>query len=279
MRFCPLIPACAAIALMLASAGPLAAASDAGNGAAELAGTGTRYPLYDRTTDPIVAAIRAILDDAGTHGAFLDKRDAAAVAEFYQEQGFAPAWTRDGRLTERAEPIIRRVHQADLDGLDPYAYRTPVIGMGSVVPVSVAITARADVMLSRAIVAYARHANSGRYDPADISPNIDYKPHLPDPIAVLSNVATAADPAAALASYNPTHPQFLRLRDKLAEIRATETERPPVVPAGPNLKLGAKDPRVAVLRQRLKVAAAAAPDRFDEAVDEAIRAFQESVGL
>ncbi len=125
-------------------------------------------------------------------------------------------------------------------------------------PATIEALARADVLLSHSIVTYARHAHAGRYAPSDFSPNIDYKPHLPDPVAVLANVASADDPAAALASYNPTHPEFAALREKLAEIRASHVEPPPMVPPGPMLRLGVKSPRVAILRERLKVTE---PDR------------------
>ena len=240
----------------------------------------SNFPIYDRVIDPMTAAIRAMLATAGQEGAFLDKRDTAGVAEYYAERGYTPAWTVDGRLTERAKKLIVRLHQAEADGL-PDVYRTPVIGMGEVVPASIAITARAEVLLSQAIVMYARHATSGRLDPADISANFEYDRHLPDPVAVLSDLATTtADPAAALAAYNPTHPEFIALRDKLAEIRASETERPPLVPEGNNLKLGMTDARIVLLRERLNVTSFAAdPNLFDENVDLAVKAFQEQSGL
>ncbi len=152
--------------------------------------------------------------------------------------------------------------------------------MGSGVPVSLEQAARAEVMLSLALVTYAREANNGRLDPNDISANFDYKAHLPDPVEVLTNLSTAADPAAALDSYNPKRPEFQALRAKLAEIRAAETARPPVVPAGKSLKLGVTDARVAILRERLKVTDPTSdPNAFDETVDVAVKAFQEQAGL
>ena len=64
------------------------------------------FPIYDRVIDPLTAAIRAALATAGTEGSFLDKRDAAGVAEYYAEQGYTPTWTVDGKLTERAKAVI-----------------------------------------------------------------------------------------------------------------------------------------------------------------------------
>lgn len=265
--------------LVVASSGAFAAAAKPKAPAAEVQ-LAANFPIYDRVVDPMTAAIRAMLATAGQEGAYLDKRDAAGVAEYYAEQGYAPTWTVDGRLTGRAKKLIARLHEADKDGLVD-VYRTPVIGRGEVVPASIEVTARAEVMLSRALVTYSRHANSGVLDPAAISQNFEYDRHLPDPVAVLINLATTTgNPTEALAAYNPTHPEFVALRDKLAEIRANEVERPPLVPPGKNLKLGISDARVVVLRERLKVTTSAPdPMVFDDDVDLAVKAFQEQAGL
>ncbi len=275
-----LMPAVATV--ILTTAGALAATADKAAPATDdkTPAIFASYVVSDRIVDPMAEAIRSILSDAGTRGAFLDKRDAAAVAEFYDEQGYAPVWTANGKLTERALTVIARLKQANTDGLNPADYPTPHVQIGLAQPATIEAVARADVLLSRSVVTYARHAHAGRYAPADISQNIDYKPHLPDPVAVLANVAGADDPAAALASYNPTHPEFVALRKMLAQIRASHVETPPMVPAGPLLKLGVKSSRVAILRERLKVTEPADdPERFDEVVDEAVRAYQEQAGL
>src|SRR5262245_59558266 len=88
------------------------------------------FTFYDRTIDPLTASIREALLTAGKEGAFLDKRDAAGVAEYYQEQGYAPTWTLDGKLSDQAVAIIKRLADAETDGLDPRAYRTPPVGLG-----------------------------------------------------------------------------------------------------------------------------------------------------
>ncbi len=243
---------------------------------AEGSGPKTIYSLNDHTVDPMTAAIRSVLDDAGRHGGFLDKPDAAAVATYYAERAFVPAWTQNGRLSERGQLVAQRLREADTDGLDPRAYPTPpdhgFVGLRGI--------ARADVMLSRSMVTYARHAYGGRLNPAKISSNFDYDENVLDPVAVLADVIASDDPVAALVAYNPPQPEFQRLRERLAEVRATTTERPPVVAPGRFMKLDTKDPRVAVLRTRLGITAAAEdPEIFDEIVDEAVRAFQETAEL
>jgi murein L,D-transpeptidase YcbB/YkuD len=237
----------------------------------------TLFPIYDRMVDPETQAIRRAL--TAEFGDYVGKSDLAGVKAYYARQGYAPTWTIDGRLTERARKLIARLHQSEADGL-PDVYRTPVIGMGEVVPVSAAAAARAEVLLSAALVVYARHAQTGRLDPVTVSQNFEYDRPMPDPVAVLSGLASADDPVGALNAYNPTNPEFLALRAKLAEIRSSQIERPPVVPAGRMLKLGAKDERVIVLRERLKVTAIAGdPKVFDESVDLAVKSFQEGAGL
>ncbi|CAN5264168.1 hypothetical protein BH10PSE9_BH10PSE9_08930 [soil metagenome] len=239
------------------------------------------YTSFDRAVDPATDSIRAILINAGGQGAFLDKRYAPAIAEYYRQQGYAPAWTAGGKFTDRALKLIARIGEADADGLDARAYETPPAGMGQQVPASDVAAARADVMLSLAIVSYAHDARTGRLDPSAVSENFNYPEHAPDTVGVLAGVAKAEDPAVALAAYNPKRPEFLALRAKLAELRANPVVKPPQVPvAGPTLKLGMKDARLPVLRQRLNVTAEAVdPTVFDADVDAAVKAFQISVGV
>jgi murein L,D-transpeptidase YcbB/YkuD len=240
------------------------------------------FTVYDRAIDPVTAAIRDALQTAGREGAFLDKRDAAGVAEYYAEQGYAQTWTLDGRLSDRAVAIIARLAKADTDGLDPKAYRTPPTGLGrDEAKPSPAELAKAEVMLSTAIVTYARQANAGRLVPSEVSANFGYEQHLTDPVSVLSSVAAADDPVATLAAYNPPQKEFERLRQKLAELRdRKEEDKPVIIPAGPTLKPGMSDPRIALLRQRLGVGAeTATPELYDETLLAAVKAYQQSLKL
>ena len=240
------------------------------------------FTFYDRAVDPVTAAIRAALQTAGREGTFLDKRDAAGVAEYYEEQGYAPTWTLAGKLSDRAIAIINRLAEADKDGLDPKAYHTPAAGLGGYgVTASPAALAKAEVMLSTAVVTYARQAYAGRLVPGEVSSNFGYEQHLPDPVSVLASVAAADDPAATLAAYNPPQKEFELLRQKLAELRGRKDEdKPIIVPAGPALKPGMSDPRIVVLRQRLGVTAeTATPELYDPTVLDAVKAYQQSVKL
>jgi murein L,D-transpeptidase YcbB/YkuD len=242
------------------------------------------YPVYDSVVDPVTAAVRAALADAGTKGAYLDKRDAAGVADYYAEQGYTPIWTGTGKFSDKALAIIARIKNADEDGLNPKDYPLPPAQLGVAMAATPQAIAEADVELSDAVVTYARHAHSGRLDPADVSPNFSYKPHLLDPHDVLAALMAATDIDAAITGFDPQHPEFMALRARLAELRNQPQETEVVVPSGPTLRPGMSDPRVALLRQRLKITDTPVdppvdPNVYDDTVVAAVKAWQSSTGL
>ena len=238
------------------------------------------YPVYDGLIDPMNAAIRTQLSDAGTQGAFLDKRDAAGVAEYYAEQGYMPIWIGDGKLSDRAQKVIARIQQAAEDGLDASWYPLPAAELGVSQPASVKDIAAADVELSNAVVTFARNLHSGRLDPNQVSPNFSYEPHLLDPLAVLAAASTSDDEDALFTSYNPPHPEFQALRQRLAEIRDQPVATQVIIADGPTLKPGMTDWRVVNLRQRLNIADQVTdPLVYDAGVVTAVKAWQTSKGL
>ncbi|MEJ0013734.1 MAG: L,D-transpeptidase family protein [Bauldia sp.] len=240
----------------------------------------SQFPIYDSILDPETAAIRAALVSAGTQGSFLDKRDAAAVAEFYAERGFTSLWTAGGKLTPQALSIIAAIRQAAGEGLDPANYNLPMMQLGAAQPAPADKLAAADVQLSDAIVTYARHLHSGQLDPGAVSENFDYAPHLLDPLAVLTTMTAAADPLATFTAYDPKHVEFAALKAELDQVRNQPLDIPIQVPDGATLKLGVKDPRVVILRARLKVTDPTDDlQLYDKSVVEAVKAFQTSKGI
>ena len=231
--------------------------------------------------DATSAAIRDLIAEAGHHGSFLDKRDAAAVAEFYAERNYLAAWVKDGIVSEQVQALIARIDDAEIDGLDSSAYTLPTKGLLNYAASMPEFTAQADLMLSQAIVAYTREAYSGRIDPSKISGDIGYKRRLPDLIEALKTIAAADVAVDAMVAYNPPHPEFAALRDKLAELRnAGEPDKPIEMPEGKALKLGVEHARVGFLRKRLELPTdVESPALFDEEVAKAVKAFQRSSRL
>lgn len=271
----------ASVALIGLSIGAAHAYLPEGKTFRERAGSAASLAMADAASDPAAQALKILLAAQPKTGSFLEKRDRAALAEFYAERDYMPVWMVDGAYTPRARAVMQRIAAADEDGLDPAAYRLPPATIGATTPAGAEIAASVDFVLSQAVLHYARQAYAGRLDPASISKLITVKPRLPDPIEVLTTVSSASDGAAAIASFNPQHEGYQRLKKALAVARATETgPRLARVPDGKSMKLGLTDPRVPLLRARLELPAPIeAPEVYDEALAEAVKSFQSSKGL
>lgn len=239
--------------------------------------TAETEPVLDETS----LAIRELLSGKAETNAFINKRDDAAVAEFYAERDYAPAWLQDGSVSDATRDLIARITAADSDGLDPAMFSLPNPDLGKHGKAQPQVAARADVQMSRAVTAYVRMAYAGMVDPGSLGKNIGYERHLPDLIEALNSIAAATDPVATMVAYNPPHREFAALRDKLVELRSAEKAKKPIeVPTGKTLKIGVEDARVGFLRKRLELPTdVRSPALYDEAMAEAVRAFQKSAGL
>ncbi|MCX5517560.1 L,D-transpeptidase family protein [Kaistia defluvii] len=247
----------------------------------ERAGSAASLALADVANDPAARALKSLLATPQGKLSFNDKRDRAAMVEFYAERDYQPVWMVEGVYTAQARRIMDRIAAAAEDGLDPAAYTLPPATLGSSTPAGPDIAASVDLLLSKAVLTYARQAYAGRLDPSSISKLITLKPLLPDPIEVLTTVSTASDGAGAIAAYNPQHEGYLRLKQALATARSVET--PTVhapLPSGKSMKVGLSDPRVPLLRARFDLPAPSeAPEVYDETLAQAVKSFQADKGL
>jgi L,D-transpeptidase YcbB len=201
------------------------------------------------------------------------KAERTAVEAFYSGRSYAPLWITDGVANARAKAAIDYLGHVDADGLDPADY--PVADFKASDPGALA---EAELRLTASVIAYARHASIGRVAWSRVSADISYDQKAPEPASVLAAVADAKDVAAALDSYEPHAPGYLALKAKLAEIRGGNAQgiKAPI-PAGPALKVGAEDPRVPQLRERLGVTGDG--NTYDKDLAEAVKKFQKENDL
>ncbi len=144
--------------------------------------------------------------------------------------------------------------------------------------------ANGDVRLTVSVLTFARHLQAGRIAPRRVYAQVQYPEHEPDPAAVLKTLMQASDVDAALDGFDPPHQAFRALKAKLAELRASATtaptaEPPERIPGGPLIKPGAQDPRVPLLRRRLRLRGRPDDTRYDRGLYNAVRAFQHRHGL
>ena len=230
--------------------------------------------------DPLVAQVRQ-LAAAPARGTVI-AADRAAVAEFYGDRA-ATIWVTPAGFTARARHAMAEIAKADDWGLEARAFDLPQLAPGET---SLAALAGAEVKLALAVLKYARHARGGRLDPVQISRNFDHKPTLRDPKVVLEAAAASETPGNYLRDLHPKHEQFERLRQALLKARGAssrpEEKAETIVrlPDGPTLKLGNKHSNVALLRQRLKLAARPGEeDVYDREVQDAVRDFQQKINI
>ena len=207
---------------------------------------------------------------------FASKTERTAVQSFYQGRSFAPLWLDKGVENARAKSAMARLNGADADGLEAKDYRTPKFA-----ELSADALAEADLKLTQTVLAFARHLQAGRFPYNKVSSNNIQLPQAPpDPATVLAKMVEAADAGKALDEYSPPHEAYLRLKAKLAEMRAKSASPQHDIAEGPLLKLNAKspmqDPRVPSLRERLGVPGEASDSAYDATLAAAVRKFQQA---
>ena len=269
---------CAALVLLMAAAmiGPASAAEP-----------GTAQAPLTRT-EAIRIAIQQQLAAKFTKPTKTKLTEQGALVEFYAAPDQQPLWVDENGLTERGKAVIAEIETADDYGLRARDYALPALETFDAASSNAAAwLADAEIKIGYAVLDYASDARGGRIDPERVSPNLDPTLALPNPSEVIDSIAIRADPAAYLRSFQPDHPQFEALRQKLLELRGRKSEAPKQaieIPDGPVLKLGVEHEQVALLRKRLDIAAQNADGtqvnamQFDQDVADAVSRFQRAHG-
>jgi murein L,D-transpeptidase YcbB/YkuD len=193
------------------------------------------------------------------------------LALFYGRRNNEPAWQPADR-----DALLRAVHGAAADGLDPLDYHLTRIEAGRGSPPDL------DLLMTDAFFLLGSHLLSGRVDPVSIEPTWCLAPRTNDLVGALETALELHDVEAAMARMAPSHRGYAALRNALAAMRRIDAAGGwPVVDPGQPLRLKVQDPRVAQLIARLVVSGdlAQGPVDFDAAVDTAVRRFQRLHGL
>jgi L,D-transpeptidase YcbB len=234
-------------------------------------------------SDPVVDALREIVSGKQVDRLIIRKAERAGAEAYYKSHDFKPIWIANGALTPAAKAAIDTLNRADEVGLEPADYSAPSLKSD----MSPQAQAEAELKITNAVLNYARQAQVGRISFTRVDADIAFKQEAPDPEKALEKLASANDAGKALDSYNPPQPGFAALRKALAELKhggpVEELKEKQVehvtVPEGKILRPGMKDPRVIAVRKRLDVAGDKNNPLYDDAVFDAVRAFQLSADL
>ena len=163
--------------------------------------------------DPIAAALHDKLAALPAEGSAQEIKERAVLTDYYNA-GHAPLWVGAGGLTPKGAAVVAELMKAGDWGLEPGDFALPKVPDAAMANLSPAEIADAEVTLSLAILKYARFARGGRIiDPTILlSSELDRRPQLIDPEAVLSSIAAADAPDAYLRGIHPKQPQFEKLR-------------------------------------------------------------------
>lgn len=214
---------------------------------------------------------------------------AADIRSFYAQTGGKAVWQEDGRLSA----LITQLELLVDDGLQPEDYavehllqRLAQPGVG---PDQREAAACDELLATRAYLLALAHLNRGKLDPAEVESQWSAKESsAPDLSAIVKLAAeNVAEPAKAFAAARPTSTAYAALRKAYVAMRDKAPETAwPAIPAGPSLRPGDTDARVAAVRARLlaagfkKVAAQeGAEATMDDALVEGVKQFQKANGL
>jgi murein L,D-transpeptidase YcbB/YkuD len=206
----------------------------------------------------------------------------------YARREFSRAWTDAGVAAQ----LVSAIREIGAEGLDPEDYLLAELeaadaelargGAGSDVQVD------RDLLLTDAMARLFYHLLFGKIDPQDLDPNWNFtrSVHRGNPAEFLQQIIASGDVRGAIERELPDHEMYRDLKAELARQRALEARGGwPSIPSGPKLEAGARDPRVAALREHLLAsgdlheAAAGDAQLLDPPLEAALRAFQTRHGL
>ncbi|MGH7962157.1 MAG: L,D-transpeptidase family protein [Candidatus Binatia bacterium] len=194
-------------------------------------------------------------------------RTSASLVRFYEQRGYQPAWSQEGSPLPQVHTLLAALREAGREGLNPADYplaaiETLMVGLPQEAhPHPMIGTIDADrvtdleLLLTDAFLQYGSHLLASRFDPKTIDALWVASRRELDLAQVLQATLDTNDAnqiAETLWSLPPTQPGYVRLRQALARYSDIAARGGwPLVPDGPKLYPGDRDPRIIPLRARL----------------------------
>jgi Uncharacterized protein conserved in bacteria len=203
--------------------------------------------------------------------------------DLYRKNQFNPLWDSQDNIAQLMGAIIA---SAD-EGLTPDDYHLKALTHYSNElrehGGTLAKKVEYDVLLSDAMILLGKHKRYGKVDPATVKEKQDLAATTPRPShidAYLQSIRSGTI-RLTLDSLSPHHPSYANLKETMAQYKqyAAKGEWHPV-PAGPSIKPGMTDQRVASVRNRLTVTGEYRPkgdgetNLYDKHLQAAVKAFQ-----
>ena len=184
----------------------------------------------------------------------------ATIDELYTKRTYQPAWSdASGKLVPETATLLEALSKAADHGLDPLDYSVDrlealekQIREGKEDEQAAARLADFDLLATVAFLRYASDVSTGRLHPDEVAKEWHTEPPEIDPAAGLGEALANHELPKLLESLPPPHPGYARLCKSLGELRQIEAAGGwPTIPPGPKMKAGSRDPRWALLQERL----------------------------
>lgn len=206
---------------------------------------------------------------------------------FYRGRNDALAWSRGGRPTPQAVALAKVFASADARGVNAVDYdadRWPARLASLQNGGSAEALARFDVELTATLMRYISDLHIGRVNPQRVDFLVDINPKKYDLPQLVGSLLDSPDIAGALESVEPHYNGYRRLRAALARYRALAAEGetaplPQVKSLEPGATWGAVPQLAALLRRVGDLEGAFSGDRYEGAIVEAVKRFQQRHGL
>jgi len=206
---------------------------------------------------------------------------------YYERNAWEPVWLDPSR----SRALLTLVQGSVADGLDPEDFHASTIaawldpGERSDDP---SFLADREILFGDALARLVVTLHFGELDPAKLDPawNFRRKFGSEDPVDVLNGILLSSDLARTVQDFAPRIRYYTTLKQALARYRTIEEAGGwPTIGGGKTLKPGMTDPRVTVLRARLRATGDLEgdepedPSHFDDAVEAAVKTFQSRHGI
>lgn len=217
----------------------------------------------------------------------------AMLSGFHKDRAFQPAWSTEEGPRAQATSLVKAIHGAILEGLEPEDYHLATIEtLLAEVRHNIATNrslepdklADLDLLLTDAFLLYGSHLSAGRVNPETIRSEWFIKNRELDLVEILQSALDEDQIEEALETLPPQHAGYARLKRALLQYRAIMRRGGwKILPSGQMLR-GNRGVRVAALRSRLIVSGdldESTDDHslFDQVLEQGVRRFQKRHGL
>lgn len=250
--------------------------------------------------DPVGAALQQILaqprEDQDLFVACERLRSSQELIAFYYDRRYAPAWLDGSAPSPVARDLVRFLQEdATNHGLNPEDYHLSCLkallhgidaGRLPQRETSPTLLASLDLLLTDTFFVLFSHLSTGRVDPTALDSQWMAHSHQADLRAGLEELLTHRDLYRTVRHFAPPDEDYWRLVAAVPGQRKIAAQGPwPVLPDGPSLHPGERDPRVSIVRRQLYRLGdyprlpAKPSDVYDADLVRAVRRFQERHGI